>query len=110
MPGYYDRRGKRITLMQFIKMFEKNRVVQQDKIGEVRVSTVWLGVDHNFSEYGPPLIFESMIFGGEHDREQRRYPTLEQAKAGHAELVAMVLKEQLAIDELLRLFALELPQ
>ena len=51
------------------------------------VSTVWLmGIDHNFGD-GPPILFETMIFGGEWGSECRRYATEEQAMRGHLEAV-----------------------
>lgn len=59
------------------------------KIGAVDVSTVFLGLDHQFGE-GPPLLFETMVFGGPLDEEQRRYTTWAEAEAGHAEMVAHV--------------------
>jgi len=49
---------------------------------DVTVSTVFLGVDHNFGS-GPPLVFETMIFGGPLDETQYRYATRAQALAGH---------------------------
>ena len=55
----------------------------------VTVSTVWLGMDHSFGD-GPPLIFETMVFGGELDQECDRYTTEEQAQQGHAAMVARV--------------------
>lgn len=50
------------------------------------VSTVFLGLDHNYGR-GDPLIFETMIFGGPLDNATYRYSTWVQAEAGHAELV-----------------------
>ena len=55
---------------------------------EVNVSTVFLGLDHSFGA-GPPLLFETMIFGGEHDQYQDRYETWKQAEAGHQKAVEM---------------------
>lgn len=55
----------------------------------VRVSTIWLGLDHRFLGDGPPLIYETMIFGGPHDEEQWRYPNREAALAGHDQAVAL---------------------
>jgi hypothetical protein len=49
---------------------------------KVYVSTVFLGLDHSFGE-GPPQLFETMIFGGEHDEYQERYSTWDEAEAGH---------------------------
>jgi hypothetical protein len=50
--------------------------------GDVTVSTVFLGVDHNFHG-GEPLLFETMIFGGPLDETQERYATHAAALAGH---------------------------
>lgn len=46
------------------------------------VSTVFLGIDHNWGD-GPPLIFETMVFGGPMDENQVRYSTYEEALRGH---------------------------
>ena len=46
------------------------------------VSTIFLGLDHSFGD-GPPLLFETMIFGGEHDQYQDRCSTWEEAVAMH---------------------------
>jgi len=51
--------------------------------GKINISTVFLGLDHNFDDNGPPLVFETMIFGGIHDQYQDRYSTFEEALAGH---------------------------
>jgi hypothetical protein len=68
------------------------RRVAETHVGPARVSTVFLGIDHNFSSSGPPVLFESMIFlpGEEIDEHMRRYVTWDEAEAGHAELVAFV--------------------
>ena len=52
----------------------------------VRVSTVFLGLDHNFGS-GEPVLFETMIFGGKHDKYQERYATWGEAEAGHKQAV-----------------------
>ncbi len=54
----------------------------------IYISTVFLGLDHSFGE-GPPLLFETMVFGGEHDQDQRRYSTKKDAIEGHEEIVKM---------------------
>jgi hypothetical protein len=59
-----------------------NRVLQQDSKDSVKVSTVFLGLDHSFGD-GPPLLWETMIFGGEHDQYQERYTTRDEALKGH---------------------------
>ena len=50
----------------------------------VEVSTVFLGLDHGY-ESSVPMLFETMIFGGEHDGYQERYTSWDAAVAGHAE-------------------------
>lgn len=53
-----------------------------DELGDVRVSTVFLGLDHGWGR-GAPEIFETMIFGGKHSESCWRYSTREEAIAGH---------------------------
>jgi len=55
---------------------------------DVYVSTVFLGIDHRFG-VGPPMLWETMIFGGDHDQEIDRYTSLEDAKAGHEKMVVL---------------------
>ena len=62
--------------------------------GKVIVSTVFLGIDHNFSNQGKPILFETMVFGGEFDGEQERYCTWEEAEKGHKEMVEKVNKKE----------------
>lgn len=64
MADFYDRNGKKIKLERWMALYAKdeNKVVKQERVGDKIVSTVWLGVDHNFSDEGSPLIFETMIF------------------------------------------------
>ena len=64
-------------------------IVKQDRIGGVFVSTVFLGLDHAFGK-GPPMLYETMVFGGPHDKYQERYCTRDEALAGHARAVVMV--------------------
>ncbi len=58
---------------------------------EVQVSTVFLHMDHSFNG-GPPLLFETMVFGGLHDNHQVRYTSWEEAEIGHNEICQMVLE------------------
>jgi hypothetical protein len=54
---------------------------------EIRVSTVFLGLDHRFGD-GTPLLFETMVFGGPNAGDTRRYETWDEAETGHAEFLA----------------------
>lgn len=54
------------------------------------VSTVWLGIDHNWGR-GVPLIFETMVFGtGSEDMIADRYSTEELARGGHNAMVVSI--------------------
>lgn len=79
-------------LMSWAQWFESaNRHVATDVVGPtagIRVSTVFLGLDHSFSG-GPPLIFETMIFGGPNDGYQNRYSTWDEAVAGHKSAIEL---------------------
>lgn len=72
------------------------RHVADDEANDVRVSTVFLGLDHSFGQ-GPPILYETMIFGGEHDGYQDRYATRAEAIEGHKK--ALKLIETKAEDE-----------
>lgn len=65
------------------------RRVGRDQVGGVGVSTVFLGVDHNWDvPGGPPLLFETMTFGEPFDEYCWRYSTWDEAQAGHDAVVA----------------------
>lgn len=84
---YYDRRGNALPNINAVDWSDDARRVAFTTLpGGVEVSTVHLGIDHSFG-HGPPLIFETMIFGGTLDQDTQRYPTEAEAKAGHAEMV-----------------------
>ncbi len=72
-------------LMEWASWYQTaERRVAKTEGNDVRVSTVFLGIDHSFGD-GPPELFETMIFGGEHDDDQRRYSTWDEAEKGHLE-------------------------
>lgn len=80
-----------LTWARFVDA-DENRLVARDVIGDARVSTVFLGLNHGFG--GPALWFETMVFGGPRDGEQERYATWEEAVAGH---YRAVLRERGAV-------------
>lgn len=85
---YYDKDGRNITLDQYCDLLEsdpKYIFVKQEQVGEFFVSTVWLGVNHNFIDDSLPLIFETIIFKGEErsTTEIWRYATIEEAIENH---------------------------
>lgn len=75
-------------LMEWARAFDgQNRNVAKTTVYDgCEVSTVFLGLNHQFGQ-GPPLLFETMVFGGPFDQEQDRYSTWAEAEAGHARMV-----------------------
>lgn len=99
---FYDRQGQPLTIEQYMKLIsvpqrqrEKLKRVAETHLSDRGrdgpwVSTVWLGHNHRYGD-GPPLIFESMVFGlGEELMD--RYATEAEALAGHERVVAEAKK------------------
>jgi hypothetical protein len=79
-------------LMTWVQWFENDkRRVAWDEIDGVKVSTVFLGLDHNFGANSVPILFETMVFGGPMDGEADRYATWDEAVAGHQAMVDRVM-------------------
>lgn len=72
----------------------RQTVKSQDGKQECDVSTVFLALDHDLSGKGPPVLYETMIFGGPRDDYQERYCTRAEAEAGHARAVATAFDEE----------------
>lgn len=66
--------------------------VANEVINGKRISTVWLGLDHQWMDGGKPLIFETMVFndGGFSELYMDRYSTWQEAEEGHAKAVKWV--------------------
>lgn len=58
----------------------------------ISVSTLFLGLDHRFYGDGPPLVFETMVFGYNEANEAfvSRYSSWEDAELGHKATVRKV--------------------
>jgi hypothetical protein len=110
MSDYYILRGHVpvlcTDLLTWARWLENtNRIVSQDRIGDVFISTVFLGVDHNFYG-GDPLLFETMVFDeGDKvelfngiktpdsiDEYTQRYSTWDQAEEGHKQIMQLIRK------------------
>ena len=103
MSHYYlndDHTYKPCSLMEWAAQVEKlwkkdGKHVADEMVNHKRVSTIWLGVDHNFIEIGPPLLFETMVFDevekGGYTIYTDRYTTWEQAEEGHEKAIQWVL-------------------
>jgi hypothetical protein len=94
---HFNRKGEPIDIDEWSRLFsdrDYQRLASTHGCGR-HVSTVWLGLDHNFSGKGPPIIFETLVFKesetedepsslGEIDGD--RYATEAEALAGHQRL------------------------
>lgn len=80
------------------------RVVGSVMLGRVHVSTVFLGLDHQYRADGPPVLWETMIFGGFFDGLQRRYTSAAQARTWHARTVALVQTSRIGPRKLRKAF------
>ena len=99
MSDCYNRQGEPITYEQQMENWKRSEYdwdemkrVALEEHDDVRVSTVFLGMNHNYGD-GPPLLFETMIFGGEHDDKQWRYTTEAQALEGHKAAVVLAFDD-----------------
>lgn len=83
-------------LMQNLRENDRKHVVKETYLGHF-ISTVFLGLNHNFDGSGSPLLFETMIFHPDskwNELYADRYSTWEEAKEGH-ELAKKWLKQHL---------------
>ena len=114
MSDKYILKGKRpIPCNDLLKwadwMQTANCVVRKDTakvtfagkpVGEIMISTVFLGLDHSFGG-DEPLLFETIVFGGPLDQEMERCTTWEAAEKMHEKMIERVkLAEKTQFDEL----------
>ena len=90
---HFDRDGRPLSLLEWATLYEDmtyRRVAETTLPDGKWVSTVWLGLDHRFSEDGPPLTFETMVFQARDNLDEvdmERYSTKEEAQQGHTAMV-----------------------
>ncbi len=98
MSDYYLLEGTTVVpapdVLTWAQAFETTtrRIALTDVAEGIQVSTVFLGMNHQWGE-GPPLLFETMVFwrgGGPLDEEQDRYSTYHAAEQGHEAMCARV--------------------
>lgn len=98
-PLYYILDGKLpiavLTIQEWAAWNESNseggRVAKTTLPDGTYISTVFLGLDHAFYN-DLPVLFETMIFGGEHDGYCERYSTWEEAEAGHQKAIDLIFE------------------
>ena len=90
-----DNKPVKSTIIQYGEWIEANperKAVKQENVGIILVSTVFLGLDHAWDS-DIPVLWETMIFGGEHDQYQDRYTSYEDALEGHKLALTLITKE-----------------
>jgi hypothetical protein len=101
MHGHYILKGREIVNCEHMDSVEWARAYEamgdrhlgDTTINSVRISTVFLGLDHSFGEEAP-VLFETMVFGGKLDGRQQRYGTVDDAERGHARWVTKVRRAE----------------
>ncbi len=63
-----------------------------DPVTRIRVSTVFLALDHSFGFGASPVLWETMVFGGVLDGETSRYTSKAAALVGHQRMCERVRK------------------
>jgi hypothetical protein len=63
---------------------------------EIWISTEFMGIDHRFGD-GPPLLFETKVFGGDFGEEH--HGTREEAVAGHLAMCERVARSLFGMPE-----------
>ena len=95
---YYDRQGRPMDQSAWQRRFSDYdyKVVAKTVMSGWSVSTVWLGLNHNYTGQGPPVIFETMVFppdGLQAEGEYcTRHATEAEARAGHVEAVRWTME------------------
>jgi len=83
-----------LVYIDWIHNNPSRKAVKQELIGDVRVSTVFLGLNHSY-EGGDPVLWETMVFEGDYDGYQERYTSYEDALRNHEFVVEMIKNKQL---------------
>ena len=81
----------------FAQNHEARVVVKTELPSGTTVSTVFLGIDHGFRG-GEPVLWETMMFGGDYDLACDRYRSRRDAIVGHEMWVLVAKGEMTPID------------
>jgi hypothetical protein len=75
----------------FMKDIARRRLATDVVSDGIKVSTVFLGIDHGHGAPGNvPVLWETLVFGGPLDGEMRRYTSKEEALKGHEDMLRLV--------------------
>lgn len=92
-PQYRDKLGREIETdeLELLLRDKDYKFIAQEQVGKFWVSTVWLGVPHDWpaNKYFETIVFltngNEVLYGDSCDL--RRYETLMEAEQGHKEVV-----------------------
>lgn len=97
---YFDRQGRLITLAQWVAQRSDTaaRTVASTNADGIWITTEFGGTDYRErppapTPSEPPLVYRTVIFGGDRDGHAELYATEAEARAGHAHWVAMVASD-----------------
>jgi hypothetical protein len=95
-PLFYDRQLRPVGFEEYARLGQVPgyHEIGHDVVGDSEISTVWLGVNYNHSRVGPPVIFETMIFGGPYDLRTLRWRDEREARYGHRMVLAFVRRKR----------------
>jgi|ERR1035437_6928735 hypothetical protein len=94
-----------VSPLDWINNYKGTNSIKRDELYDkeeqinVSVSTVFLGINHDYNNSGTPILFETMIFGGKYSEYQNRYSTYDEAIIGHQEACIMVDGRQKGREE-----------
>jgi hypothetical protein len=94
-----------VDFMSWAKRFENadnGRVANTEISDACSVSTVLLGLDHNFFGRGDLVLFGTMIFGGPLDEQQIALSDWDEAEREHNEAVTQARKAIAQVDAIAR--------
>ncbi len=90
-----DRTPTPCTLAEFAYAMEneKNRIIEQTMVEDLQVSTVFTGIDQNWTNEGEPILFDTVVFGLPDDlRPQWSFSSCDEAMEIH-KLIVQVLTD-----------------
>jgi len=95
---FYKLTGRRAVVCEDVTEWGEwyaraDRCVAETWIDDVRISTVFLAIDHDPFGTGDPVLFETMVFVNEVTHNMKRYFIWEEAEAGYAEMVEQIRAE-----------------
>lgn len=102
-----EQKPVRCTLAEYAQVMqdETQRVLAQDQIGDLHISTIFTGIDRNFGR-GAPVLFETVVFGLPDElHPQWHHSSWDEAMDHHRQLAASISEhgQQYLLDEIGRI-------